>query len=661
MSFLSPISVVLGTQLYWLSLLSFGYVGALSFYRLRKKPMPSWWTDAPWFGKLSLSFMTVCVIFCIWSLIGYGLHLPAWWLGASYIGTAGLSLFAATTILREQVLNDTRSMLKSCSQLKLFSPVSLMIAVVVLDYLLNLHYGAYLGGDGFVHMAKARALASNGFSLADPSYGDVMQSGYLVTVWHTLLAVPTYFGFNIIDSWFYSLAIAKLTIISSLFYLSWFLLRLTGVSRAASSDLACFVAVITISLPFNVNTAMAAYPNRIVVAWLSLLVCGLIILFKKRSPVILLSASLLVGMTHPLYSTMGFLLLCTTGFTFLVLGRSYIDKKITTSYIAALFMLAAPALLDKLVIRGVTKSFELAAYTKGYSFWHIFGVGAFSPSAVGYFTATNYRILAIIGLAGYLGIMYKLRDKIGRLVIGSLLLFVPLFAFEPLGFEFLHQFIPYWAINRIYDVNALSALSVAFGCVMVGLIITQRRTSLRKYLPWSLATVFVIIAVSFGTVSVNSHNTLYGLPTSKATKIFHYQTKGSYQSVAGLQSLLKDLPKDSVVLTDLANGLTIPAIAPVHILAGPAANTNPLVDITNRLACRKLILQGLSSPKHSADLMKQSGVDYILFLNKSSGNKQLLADPDHFELVNKDARLSVFKLLESNTRPANVPVCRFSE
>ena len=525
---------------------------------------------------------------------------------------------------------------------------SLIIAILALDFLLNLKFGAYLNGDALVHMAKTRDLAENGFTLIEPAFGNVTQSSYIVTVWHTLL----------VNSWFFSLTIAKLTIFTSLYYFGWTVLKSMKLGKTLTSHAAEFVLIITVLSP-KINTFLAPYANRLAIAWVALLIVGLMRLFnegfKYSTAGLILGASLLVTMNHPLYSLMTACLVGLVLLAFIIFGRAYLSLNIISTVFLSGTLLAVGPAISFFTLLGA-RSMELTSSLYQYEYWSVFGLRAFQPTLDRFITAMTPNItLMLIGIIGYVFIVLRARPRAVKILLLAVAMFVPLFAFNPLFFSVLDLVLPSWALNRLYDVGLVSYISVPFGLLGLLLLMVRQKMFAKHLLYPSFVAVIVVFIVCFNIFG-RPYRSYY--PYSYATEKDYNSQIDLHNRYSGMQALLAQVPKDELVFSDLETSLVIPALSPVRVLATNPGNTNALVDIEPRIKCQDAIIENLSSrPQLSASMLKQAKINYV-FVSATSGlNSAAISAKEEFYLVSGNQQYKLYRLNEASLRLEPTSVC----
>jgi hypothetical protein len=663
MNLFTPFTVVILTQFFWLALLILGYLTILTAYGITNKPLPRVWREAPIFARVALAFAAIGLVYSIWTIIGYAFKLPAWWLGVSSILTTSFLLVYAAIFLRQKIKKDVLGLISSLKDIRLFSLSTAVLLIVFADYLINVRYGAYLSGDALVHMAKIRALANDGFSLVDPAFGTAMQSSYIVTIWHTLLALPVYFGLDTVNSWFYSLAVPKLVLLSAVYYFIWTLLKAMGINARLVKPLSGFMLAIMVVLPLIMNSFLASYPNQFIVTWLSLLLIGVIGLFSATkssgSTTLVLVSSVMIAMSHPLYSLMTGILLLFIIATFGFVGREYLTKKILVTIVLAGTILATTPLLGAIVLLGSGHSAELSSYSPEY--WHLFGLKAFTPTLDKYAAAeTSVWWLKALGLIGYIFILYKLRDKASKLIVVAVLLLVPLLIFNPFLFGLLHLAIPYWAMNRLYQINVLSYVSVVFGIVALFMVARHYWQSSQKLLLPLLMLVCALLALAFHPY--NLANRSYR-PKAGGVMLDTRTQAYLYDQLVAIQKLTDGLPKDSLIFGSVDESFMLPAVSPQQVVATPIGNTNTLIDARDRVTCTELIDKRLKTMDTEAatKLMKQVGVNYVMAPRNSYIEKGIDNAPKEFQILARNKFDSLYRFNQNNSQSAHNPKCIFNE
>jgi hypothetical protein len=650
----SSFSALLAIQIFWTSILFIGYI---SFASLNKK-----------FPKLLLGFrgkinlplrlifylMFGVAFFSLVTFIGYCLRLQSWWLGVSYLSVAGISIILAGFYVREELKNGSLNLYGMLKKIRIFSWAGIAILIAGADYLISLKLGSFLGGDGYVHMSKIGHLVSDGFTLTDAYYGTVPETRHHINVLHTLYAIPSYFGINAVDSWFYSLAPLRIAQWITLYGFTAYILNKVNIDKKWHVSIASIAVILSIAVSSRYFTT---YPTEMVTSiWIPMFIIGLFeLLTNRRSSVFLLSC-LIIPMVHPLMSLFLCLLLGITGIFSLIFARKRLFVSLTPIVIGGILLVAAPVFSALLPNQMSDKSYTYGEDT--YAMTSIANTKIFTPALSTYSVDGTHGVSSItqyndwIGIIGFIGLIwlfYLMKSKESRIIIGSLLLAVPILLYIPFIFSLLHEVLPYWALWRLPGVNAFRKIAFIFGLIAILTVVLRNSKKTYHQLPAILGIIvcgLFITHQSFGLMS-NSK------PLTQDTYV-RAQEK-SYNSLVSIQRLTRDLPKDSIVLSSIDDGYQIPAVSALHVIAIGEGNATPAADTARRTVCHQKLLESIDQR-----LLRQVGVSYVVARNGSDFKDKVRAEADNFVFVKKNKHHTVYRVTGSSS-PASDIECSFRE
>ena len=302
--------------------------------------------------------------------------------------------------------------------------------------------------------------------------------------------------------------------------------------------------IITVLSP-KINTFLAPYANRLAIAWVALLIVGLMRLFnegfKYSTAGLILGASLLVTMNHPLYSLMTACLVGLVLLAFIIFGRAYLSLNIISTVFLSGTLLAVGPAISFFTLLGA-RSMELTSSLYQYEYWSVFGLRAFQPTLDRFITAMTPNItLMLIGIIGYVFIVLRARPRAVKILLLAVAMFVPLFAFNPLFFSVLDLVLPVWALNRLYDVGLVSYISVPFGLLGLLLLMVRQKMFAKHLLYPSFVAVIVVFIVCFNIFG-RPYRSYY--PISRATEINYNSQIDLHNRYSGMQALLAQVPMD---------------------------------------------------------------------------------------------------------------------
>jgi len=648
---LQPAIPVLVVQLYWLSIVIIGWVLVRCLLSLSKSRFAHKWPDLPLAAKFLIAAATSFTLFGIFTVIGYLFKLPPWWLGLSYGMALALTFVycvANFSKIRKAILPTTKSLWTGYRTIGILSPFSLMLALVVIDLVINFFIGSFIGADGFVHVSKIRHLSTSGFTLTDAYYGTVPETRHTISVTHTLMAVPSWFGINPIVSWYASGAFLKLVKLSAIFYLGWRLL--SWMKHKLRMNFASLIVIFSLGL---FNNYFNSYPSLFAATWIILLIIALLDVVDGHNIAILLIACALIALTHPITALAVAILMGLVFFLLLVFDRQTLDKRKIWGFIIGFVLLASTPIFAATLPNRMTDNVKNYGVNQSI-FYSIGSHQAFKPSISKYFAIDAFTaipelvvVLLFIGIAG-LFIVNKKRPY--RIIIASIVLYVPLVLYNPIAFSLLRRLLPDWGLARFGIVNQLTLSFGFFGLFIIFLTINKFFSA--KIIRFSVPVLTVATAIififtqSFGSVD----------PRNDRGASMYQQQKTTYGNLADITQVLPN-DKNAIVFAERTNdSFMIPVVAQLRVVAINEFNSTPAADMQDRLICSDLLYYNLQS-----DMLKQVGVSYVLtqrqdtnFYGRALKNPQLTP-------VKENDRWVLFKFNGSGIEPAHQPVCIFNE
>lgn len=650
MDFLVPIPAIIATQSYWASLIFIGYVFALIICdKDRAGIILNGFDRLPFLAKISISLAMAMAIFSVWTIVGYAVSAPAWWLSFSYLVTSASAIGYALFYLRDKLLQSIRSIILQLTSLKLLSFPALLIVILCIDYVLSLMYGAALWGDGYVHMSKVLSLAQNGFVLTDAFFGTVPETRHAVSILHTLVAIPVYFGIDSINSWLLTLAPLKLFAWSTIYYLVFKLISLTKLKSEQRTALSALAVIIAVVLPSMINNFYAIYPNRLVLMGVCLLLIGLIEVLSRKGWLILIVASLIIAMNHTLISLGVCFAYAVIALGFVVFDRSVFNKGMIIPLLISGMILAIAPLFSYLLPNQMSEAAQNYG-VDSYNYTTVFGVDILTPSLAQYATNSPVPIaLSLIGLLGLVGLIFIVKGKRNKVVIASFVLIVPLIVYNPLTTDLLRIVLPDWAIRRFLYLNPLTFISIFFGFVVIALSIRKYFT--KKYtIPSLVALGILLVATALQPFSLEDRSFPKGYEKEYSNRVI-------YNELYEVKALLRDIPEGQVILAPIYyESFQIPAATSNYVVAISQGNATPASDIERRQACQAQIFKTLN-----IGLMKQIGVDYVMTRTPSSLHNRIMSDNVHYEQVGIVGDNVLFKVILDDVESANLKECSFRE
>ncbi len=645
----SPIEV-LCVLLFWATVVFIGWSLTRYILSVTKDSFVYNWRKLPLAGQFVIVTAVSFSLFGLFTVIAYILRLPSWCLSTFYIA----SLIGACTYtgfeIREQgiktVLN-VQQLQRSIQNIRLISPLSIMIILCAGELLLSLFIGGYMAGDGMVHVSKIRHLAEHGFTFTDAYYGTVPETRHVIAVLHTLMATPTSLGFSPITTWYASMVFYKLVFFFTIFYFAWRLLY--WAPAKLRSQYAALGVVLALAMFSNY---FLSYPANFVVVWVMLLLTALFDVVKGRSYWLLIISSFLITLTHPLAGAACALFLILLGILMLLFSRKTVTWKffITTAS-SALILLSTPLFALTLPNRMTDAARNLGAVDFAY---YRFGSHiVFLPTQMQYFSYHGLFTTLVFALAwgGIIGLFIHLKDKQYRITLAAILLFVPLLLYNPITFIPLLKALPAWAISRFTVVNQLTVLLPLFGLLFVVYLakkVLKTRVSDGAY----LSLVMVAVVVIFGlTQSIGLVD-----PADKIKASMYKHQRGNYLELDAVSAALPQV-KDSIILASrMSDNYVIPVVSQFRVVAIGEANATPAADMVHREACYELLLKA-----PDAALLKQANVSYVLASSGDVEFAQRASTSPYLTVVKSTDTRTLYKFDGSTIEPSQNPACTFNE
>lgn len=629
MSFIAPFQVVFAIQFYWISIVLIGCATLLIFQKYTKSrlylnavlPLPAKLVLYTAIGFAAIGIVTV---------VGYLLKLGSWWLGVSYLVLLATSLFAVY-INRTILLIGLRKYVRRLRQLPLFSAISFFSIVLLADFVLSLFIGGYLFGDGFVHISKIRHLIDHGFTLTDAYYGTVPETRHHVSVLHTLYAIPSYFGIDPLNSWFFSLAFFRLVKWCAIFYLAWFLLGLTQIESKHRTSLSASAGILGIVL---FNSYLVNYPSFFIVVWVMLFIIGIISLLVYGEKLIYVAASFLIALTHPLIS-LGTCILLAMICAGVMIFNKHIPSKASIKTISISFIiLVSTPIFSSLLPNQMTESAINYGMDK-YEYFQLFGLSAFMPNLYQYTGILNSLIYAIFTLIGLVVIYRMALERTVKIVILCLLLFLPVTIYNPMFSSLVKEFLPIWAQARLTAVNGLIFVGALFSIYACTTLVSKRYKNIvsRPALTLCITLIILLISQSFNTTGVKGQEDyIHNLASVQFDR---------YKQLKAIGDLLSVVDDGSVVVAEkYYDNFMIPVMSSVHVTAISEGNSSPAADMVGRSRCYEQLINTLDK-----SLLDQVGAKYILAARESSLH-HLAKSKAYLKLINGNFSHELFKVID---------------
>lgn len=642
-----PVSVVFGVQLYWLSIVVIGYICVVALQRLTRDRFISNWSQLPFVAHVVVSVATAFGLFGVYTLVGYALLIPGWWLGVTYLGSLFLAVVAGLTVLRRTVIADCKKLWRAALSIKLLSPSGILLLVLVGDFILSLYMGSFMVGDAPVHISKLRHLLEHGFTLEDAYFGGVPETRHHLSVLHTLMAVPTWFGVAAERSWFLAVSFLKLCKILVVYYLGW---RLSEkYSAKTRTAIASSCGLIAIGL---FSTYAIGLPTYFAPVWVVLLTIGLLDVMRGKNYWLVIMTSCLIALTHSLIALSAVVLLAFIGIGILLFNRPLLSKKLLLTFLASVVLLLSTPLFTFMLPNRMTEAAKNTGADKLH-YIHLGGQQAFKPE-VAQITGIEEGSVILVSLAA-LGMVMTLlivKKRGERIVLASALLVLPLILYNPFSFTVLNKILPAWGIQRLAGANQLYLVFVPFGIVLLAELSSRLLSRLRITLPASLPTTAVFCCALIILPLTQTHNALRR--GEHAEETYYDRQRITLADMADIKKLAPTVT-DVVVMADDPDSIRLPALSPVHVLAVRDSRATPAADANHRLQCQKLL-----SNKLEAAVFKQADVSFVLAKIGTELDDAAKTKP-YLRPVNHTSRRVLYQFTGQNAVVASTKQCTFNE
>lgn len=291
---------ILLLQLFWLSFSLIGWVELRILQHRRtvfkRSRFLCFFRDANPFFKFFVYLVIGITSFGVIIIPGYIVNLPLVVLEIVYVA-ALIGSIAHVFLNRSVILQSLKQRAKGWNT-KTIAPILLVILSLLIDYALYLRTGSSLSGDVSFHMAKVKGMALSGhLNLGDAflGYNGIINLRYSTNILLGLQSMSAHLlHMSAFTSWLYATSFFRLIIWLSIFSLSWILLDKNYRDQWS-------YAVLILAPVFYGQThdfQQVGVPHNIVIAWLILLVIGLIVWSRYKSYLLLMLGAVLVACTH---------------------------------------------------------------------------------------------------------------------------------------------------------------------------------------------------------------------------------------------------------------------------------------------------------------------------------------------------------------------------
>lgn len=466
-----------------------------------------------------------------------------------------------------------------------------IVAILAADALASLWIGASISenSDTYVHLAKINLLLDGHFTLDDPFFGHngVVESRYHVNLLLGLYALGAHIAHvSALQVWDYSFAFWRLLGWLSMFATAW--VFLPKVVRWRWS----YLVLAAVPFMYAYKFYTASYPNRVAGIWFVLVIIGLLRLFRKKDPTLLIVGSILVALTHPTYAIIafGFYALISVA---MLLFRKFRKAHIIPLIISSLIVLAPVALTLSYPNNMSDLTFADSPITldtfHGLSFlntntspedalmWLFFG-----GSVIGY---------------GY--IIWKTKGRIRTLMAASMIIYFGLIAYNAPLLALTKESIPLWLIARFQEFNRLGVIAPIIGFLAVVYALTYKI----KY-KWIMVVleIGVVVAVAYSSI-----------PHIERYFQLHEAFSDAHNEMDDL-AYLRNSVYDQNVVTDSFTAYILPSVIPVNVSHIADNHATPMAGIMQRSKCADRLRTSLQ-----ASDVKAAGITRVVIISPYRG------------------------------------------
>lgn len=645
-------------QLFWLSFIVIGAAALGLYRRVRQK---DWQTISEFLGSMGfvvralIYFSIGIACFVPVVVVGYIAKLPLAILALIYLIVLILSIISISRNWRQLISNLRRHLANyGREQWLRLVIVSLVLAV---DVWYALHTGGRIDNDTPVHLGKIQLYLNSGhLSFEDPyvGYNGGFDLRYSANLLFGLQAIAGYlFRQSALEIWFYSFACYRL-----LMWAGFYLLCRAFLPEWLSRRWAWFIVILSILTYRDYFLVYAELPHCIVLVWVGILLVGLQQLFQRRSPSLFLLAALLIAETHAVTSAITIVFLCLYGGCLLIVRR--LPLRTAGYLIGAVLLLAIPVIVNAsvpvrstgqvvnqdvrggglhtvnlvvhkagpLVVPSLSQFLRLHGGDSVFN-WMTLGVGSgvivyllflrrLRPSKLKQAIVLLLILVAVavydtyyMSLFGTIVMLWYMRSLEERVLLGLVMLFYALTAYNPVFLTVLYGHVPLWTIARFQDFNPVSYITPLVGVVCLC-------TFAARYWGYERLANGYVLGGLIVLVGFFSHSTF----PVRAVQILPLYAQAQTQSLNELQKAerLKPLDrylKDQVVFTNDPTILDyMPAVTKGTRL-GTIANekANQANNISARFSCQRALFGSL----RLADLQAAGVTRVVLMPGNNDG------------------------------------------
>lgn len=571
-------------------------------------------TQMPLAAQVFVAFGAAMVVFAPWIIIGYIFALPLKVLSVVY----GLMILASLIYWWQQrraVWARVCSIRPRASWL--FALPVLLVMAMLADYAWALYIGAFIanGNDAYVHMAKIEQLAHGNMTLSDPYFSGVIESRYHLNFIHVFHAIGTQrLHMQTIDFWMYSYPFFRAMCWLGIFTLAWYFSPIRNRRLFAGS-----ATLIAMAMLVNFF-ASANYPNVMVLSWIGLFIIGLSQFVQSKGGWLMLAGALLVGMTHPAYGvgTAGFLLL--VGVYLVIFERAWLTKRRLGALVAGMGLLLWPAAIAALFPNRLSDQ----TFTFGTQVVKLSQDMLILKPNVPVMVSWS-AIVLLLSLVGYIALIKTRPQRRDRVMVGLLVVYFALVAYNPLVSLLAGKQLPPWMIDRFHYVDRLSVIAALCGIIVVVRMVGAYlpRTSRRQ------ATVIMtaLLLVPVVATSVVSYKTY------RASRIENRHEFIFMNSIEALEPALHS----QRVFAMRGDSFILPAITTMSVISMPDTNASPVANMTKRQACSDYLAHTLDR-----DALATAGVTRVMVPAWEPELMQLARTKSYLKPLTGDANFVIF-------------------
>lgn len=605
------------TLAYWTS---FGLIG-WAFVRLansvrRAQTLTKFIIAAPVYARLLLYVVVGFGVIAPFIVLGFAARAPIAYLDVVYLLLAATSAIVAFIAVRNLLAAGWYRAWRRPKMTLVLAGMLILGLVLCVDGGIAYHIGAYIanGNDAYVHMAKIEQLTHGHLSLDDPYFRGVIESRYHVNIIHSLYAVGgSLTGIETINFWMYSNPFFRLLAWLSVFVLAWHF------SPFGNKRLFAVFATI-LAVPMFVWAFVAAdYPNVAVLTWLAVWLVALSRFIARRDGWLLLLSSLVIGMTHPVYSlgAAGFLLLA--GAYLLCFDRAWANRRRIAAWLIAVSVLIMPSLVT------VIYPNRLSETTQGFggiATTHTLGGTIIKPIIP---DLSGWPLLLLpLSLLGYFFIIRSRTNRHERVILGILVVYFALLAYNPFVNILAGDLMPPWLLQRFTFINRLQVIAVVAG--LVGLLgWLARYVQVRR--DWQRIAIICLAALP---LLVSSWQ---GVDMYRKTKMENDSQLALMRSIEKLQPKIEH----QIVFMPSGDSFIMPSVAPLHVIAMPDTNASPVANMTIRMGCNDYLLKTLDR-----SALLTAGVTRVMIGAWHPGLMRLAKQKPYLEIIGGNNIYTIF-------------------